>query len=75
MTEHTYIFHNTSDRTIHLLIEPFGHGLSIKPGEMFSCQHEGVPPLLQKLYNQGDLDYWVSMPIETTGVYWQKEGF
>jgi hypothetical protein len=41
---------------------------------MFICQHEGVPPLLQKLYNQGDLDYW-TIDTGPMMVDWKKEGF
>jgi len=89
---HTYIIKNTSGLTIRLISSEeseLGVGgldwddcvINIDPGEMFSMESEELlSPVFQKLYRQGDIDWWhmpssIKRSIKRCKVNWKKEGF
>lgn len=75
---HTYIIKNTSEFII-LLTTVGTDEIRIDRGEMISMEsdEELLSPVFQKLYRQGDIDYWhMPHPIKRhTSVDWKKEGF
>lgn len=76
---HTYVIKNTSGFEIRLTTVGTDDEIHIGHGEMISVEsnEELSSPVFQKLYRQGDIDYW-HMPhlIKCyTSVDWKKEGF